>query len=472
MSARRPLRLVFVGVIALSLLTGCVTSLAPTRPLSAAGTVNERAVAVAVQANGIKHYVWIDCAGENCRLVYQRIKFGAPIYQYVFAVMPSDQFKSPDVAVTTDGRAFIMRSACVEAICTDYYSIIPADANDTTVIAWQALASPAANSGASPMLVSRDNIVYAVYTVATSGPARLRYRQLSGGTSGGYVDIRADRRPAAQGMAIGSNGALHVVWHSSTISSSEIAYGSNNGTTGDFPTIISYDSAGNYNFRGSDIALDPDNTPYIVYAFDASTHDIVRLRCEAVFSDCFGEIATRTIPLDSALNPWRLRGGPQIQLLSWSPAVVFAARNSATGNNEIWYYTPPSAGIDPGPTRVTHNAVQDDEPQIVVERSNFGDVPVVAWRAYERVTFPPGSPFAGITVDCPRDGYVFHFDPSTVRRVFTSTGGCFNNGQELAANGQWVAGVWLDRQDSDPSSPIIPWTSFNAHTAYTPITGK
>ncbi|MBV9790455.1 MAG: hypothetical protein JOZ51_19845 [Chloroflexi bacterium] len=465
MSARRPLRLVFICVLALSLLTGCVTSLAPARPLVGTGTANERAVAVAVQANGIKHYVWSECDGGSCQIVYQRIKFGAPIYQYVLSAAPGVAIINPDVAVTADGRAFVTRSVCAEGVCTDEYSIFPADANDTTMIVWQPLAEPAANSGGPPKLKARDNIVYAVYLVTTSGPHRLRYRQLSGGTSGGYVDLRADMRPAAPSLAIGSDGVVHVTWAARKIGASEIAYGNNNGTSGDFSTVFSYDNAGDYNFRGSDIALDPDNTPYIVYAFDDGANDVVRIRCEAAITDCFGEIGTRTIPLNAAQNPWRLRGSPHIQLLSWSPAVVFAADNSATDNNEIWFYTPPSSGIDPGPTRATNNAVQDDEPQIVVERSNFGDVPVVAWRTYERVTF------SGIDLDCSRDAYMFYFDTTTVRRVFTSTGGCFNVGQELAANGQWVAGVWLDYYSSGISR-VVPWTSLNANTRYMPITAK
>ncbi|HEY0738759.1 MAG TPA: hypothetical protein VGD69_27820 [Herpetosiphonaceae bacterium] len=464
MFARRPLRLVSACVIALSLLTGCVTSLAPLRPLIGSGTASQ--VAVAVQANGIKHYAWTECGGGSCQLVYQRIKFGAPIYQYAFSVAPGAQIISPDVAVTADGRAFVTRVVCQDGICTDYYSIFPADANDTTVIVSQTLATPAGNSASGPKLKARDNIVYAVYFVETPGPARMRYRQLSGGTSGGYVELRGDMRPAAPSMAIGSDGVLHVTWAARKIGSSETAYGNNNGTSGDFISTVSYDYDGDYNFRGRDIALDPNNTPYIVYAFDAGAYDIVRIHCEAPVTACFGEIGTRTIPLDPARNPWRLRGGPHIQLLSWSPAVVFSANNSATGNNEIWYYTPPSSGVDPGPTRVTNNAVHDEEPQIVVERSNFGDVPVVAWRTYEILTL------SGISVECQRDAYTFYFDQTTARQVFTSTGGCYNPAQDLAANGRWVAGVWLDRLDSGDDSPLVPWTLFNANTTYAPITAK
>ncbi|HEY0604893.1 MAG TPA: hypothetical protein VGD58_18380, partial [Herpetosiphonaceae bacterium] len=296
---------------------------------------------------------------------------------------------------------------------------------------------------------------------------RLRYRQLSGGTSGGYVDNRTEVLPSDPSLAIGSDGALHVTWKAGNSSLSEIAYSTNSGTSGDFAPAISYDAAGYYIFRNPDIALDPSNTPYIVYTYVGEASDVVKIRCEAVVTACFGQIGTRTLPLNSAQNPWWLRGNPDIQVLGTSPALVFAADNSAIDNNEIWYYTPPSSGIDPGPTRVTNNAVQDHKPQMVVERSNFGDVPVVAWRTYATVSIPPGLEF-----DCFGDAYMFYFTPSTVQRVFTSTGGCRNDTQDLAANGQWVAGVWLDRRSSEESSPLVPWTLFNANTTYAPIIGK
>lgn len=463
MPTRRPLRLVFVCIIALALLTGCVTSLAPVRPLLTENDARSASeVAVAVQANGIKHYLWTECGAGTCQLVYQRIRFGAPIYQYTFTAASGTTLQHPDVVVTADGRAFVVHRFCFSA-CIDYYSIIPADANDSTVITLEQLASPTDGSAGPPKIAARDNVVYATYLIEGDSAPRLRYRQLSGGNSGGYVELRPTMTPSQPSLAIGSNGALYVTWKANTGSSSEIAYGTNNGTSGDFPTVFSYDFTGNLNFRNPDIALDPNNTPYIVYAYDGGASDIVTIRCEAAITACFGEIGTRTIPLNAAQNPWRLRGSPHIQLLNWSPAVVFAADNSVTDNNEIWFYTPPSSGIDPGPTRATNNAVQDDEPQIVVERSNYGDVPVVAWRTYITLTIPD--------VDCFGDAYMFYFTTSTLRRVFTSTGGCFNFEQELAANGQWVAGVWLDHQSSE-NSRLVPWTLFNAHTVYTPTTAK
>lgn len=469
MSARRPLRFVFVCVVALSVLTGCVTALAPTRPLFNDGDRIANEVATAVQANGIKHYVWAECStAGGCQLVYRRVLTGTTLYQHTFRVASTAQITNPDVAVTADGRAFVVRSVCDDRICTDYYSIIPANANDTTVIDSQQLALTIANSAGPPRIESRDNVVYAAYLVETPGNSRLRYRQLSGGTSGGYIDIRAEARPSDPSLAIGNNGALYVTWKATYSGTSEVLYSSNLGTSGDFNGPISYDPFGNYSFHNPDIALDPSNTPYIVYAYDGDTSDTVKIVCQTTDpSDCFGGVAYRTIPL----NNMQMYRNPHIQVLGTSPAVVFSGDNSTTDNNEIWYYTPPNSGVDPGPTRATTNNVQDGEPLIVVERSNYGDVPVVAWRTYVTVTVPPNPPLPGVAYDCVRDAYVFYFNNMTTRRVFESTSGCYYESQDLAANGPWVAGIWI-APETNTSSRYIPWTTFNANTTYAPVTAK
>jgi hypothetical protein len=473
MSARRSFGLPTVCIVVLVWLTGCVTTLAPTRALISAGSAHASEIAVAVQANGVKHYAWTECSGSDttCQLVYDRVLFGSTIYRYVFTVVTGAQIRHPDVAVTTDGRAFVVRSVCIPGACTDYYSEIPADVDDTTPIMPIQLASPGANSAGPPKIKARGNVVYALYLVPDGTNARLRYRQISGGTSGGSVDFRASVHNSHPSFAITSAGKFHAVWMTNTSSSTEISYSNNIGTTGDTGMPISYDVAGNYHFDRPDIALDTSDTPYIVYSYDGSSSDIVKIRCEAAASACFNGITTRVVPLDAAQNPWRLRGSPHIEVPGSAPTIVFSADTSATSNNEIWYYTPPSSGTDFGPSRITTNDVQDDEPLIVEETSNFGNIAVVAWRTYIAVTIPPNPPFPGGSFDCPRDVYTFYFNNSTLRRVFDSTGGCFASSHDLAANGQWVAGAWIDLL-STSDSRYVAWTTFNAHTSYVPITTR
>ncbi len=269
-------------------------------------------------------------------------------------------------------------------------------------------------------------------------------------------------------MAIDNNGKLHVTWLADTASSSEIAYGNNIHSAADFGPSIAYDSEGNYNFKHPDIALDSSNTAYIVYAYDGGTGDILKLRCEATASTCFNGITTRTIPLDAAQNPWRIRGNPHIVVTGGLPNVVFSAKNSATSNHEIWQYIPPTPDSDQGLDRVTTNDVEDDEPLIAEENSDFGDIVVVGWRTYHPIAVaPPGSFY-----DCSDAVYVFYHDSSTLRQVHSRSGGCFNQGRDLAANGEWVAGVWLDLASAGTVSRRVPWTTFNAYTNWLPIVAK
>jgi hypothetical protein len=476
MSARRPFRLLIICIVVLLSLTGCVFTLSPVKPLLTPGSAHAREVAVAVEANGIKHYAWTECAtsgpSTTCQLVYERRNVNRVIAQGVFTFALGADLRNPDVAATADGRAFMVHTVCSPSACTDYYSVIPADAIGSTPIAPAELALPAANSAGVPRLKARDNVVYAVYLVAGESNTRLRYRQLSGGTSGGYADYRNSGNNSNPSIAIGSNGVLHAVWKTYTASSTEINYGHNTGSTEDFGGVNGYDFAGNHAFSNPDIALDGNNTPYMVYSYYSGGGDIVKIQCQATASLCYNGVTTQIVPLDAAQHPWRLRGSPHIQVPGSAPTIVFSASNSVTGNNEIWHYTPPSSGTDPGPTRVTTNDVQDDEPLIVEEHSNFGDIEVVAWRTYITLTPPPTPPLPPIPYECMRDGYSFYFNNTTVRRVFESTGGCHNYSQDLAASGQWVAAAWIDRLVNSDDTRIVPWTTFNAHTTYTPITGK
>jgi hypothetical protein len=455
MSARHRWSLFAVCILGVSLLSGCVTTLAPVRVLPGSDNGDIVDVKVAVQANGIKHYLVQACA-ERCRLVYQRVQLAAPIYQYVF---DGAELRSPALAATDDGHGVVAFTECAPS-CIDRYTIIPPNATPSTPIITEALALPGAISGGEIQLAARGNVVYASYYADGSPYSRLRYRQLSGGSSSGVIDARPLVSASNPSLAIGGDGALYAVWKASSDDTIEIAYGSNSGSSGDFAPPASYEPRPDDSFRDADIALDPSNTAYLVYAYDDGENDLVKLRCVASSGTCFGGVVDRVIPLDSAQNPWRLRGAPQIQVLGSSPAVVFAADTSSTDKEEIWYYTPPSYGVDPGPRRVTSDSVGDDEPLIVVERSSYGDVPVVAWRSYETVA---------PTIDCPRDAFVFYFASSTTRRVFESNGGCATKSRDLAANGPWVAGVWIDRRTRQHNSPLAAWTLFNADMLYVPF---
>ncbi len=468
---RRSVGLLARCLIGALFLTGCIRTHVPARPLLVTPDGNAAETAVAVQADGTKHYVWTECttADGSCQLVYYRTKIGAPNAHYVFTPEAGTTTKYPDVAVTMSGHAFVVRSVCKGMVCTDYYSIIPATFDGAAAIASYPLAEPGASSAGAPRLEARGNVVYATYQTAGDTHARLRYRQLSGGSSSGFVDVRADVRPSNVSIDIDYNGKLHAVWLAEVAGSHEVAYGTNVGTTGDFAPSVSHEAGSDYHFKHPDIALDSANRPYIVYAFDDATTDTIKLRCEAPVSSCFGGIATRVIPLDPGQGPWRLRGNPQLTIRAAIPNVVFSAKNGATGNHEIWHYSTPVSETDQALERVTINDVEDDAPIIAEENSNFGEIVVAGWNTYYTIANPiPG----GSSIECSEGIYMFYFNKLTLRRIDGGNGGCFPQSPDLAANEQWVAGVWLDTTDEGPAPRLVPWTTFNAYVSYLPLVSK
>jgi|GEM_PF-3534204 len=498
MFVHRSFRVALLCAAASLVLVGCVTSVAPSRPLVTPGTANASEVAVAVETNGTKHYLWTECttsgANTTCPLVYARTLLGTVTYQYVFTAVEGAHNRTPDIAVTADGRAFIVRGVCTSAnVCTDYYSIIPSVVTDSTIITSEPLASPANTSTGAPKVKARGNVVYAVYEVpAGPGPVQpteLRYRQLSGGTGGGNMTSSTIAQHTAPSLAIDSNAKLHVAWYARSPSGPErTIFYANNITVNPAGDMIL--SAGGAVVTSSlsytDLALAGDNTAYFVYSADNGSSDVIQ-----IIKVAGGTSGTITIPLTSA-TAWRVRGTPQIGVFNDKPTVVFSADNSVTSNNEIWSYTPPASGPDAGPVRITTNSVQDGEPLLVSENSTAGDVPVVAWRTYttdvsslddelglakERSLLgnDTGAASSSYTtaaeLDCYNNAYMFYFNRSTLRQIHTGQGGCFNNGQALAAKGQWVAGIWTDKQSSS-STRLVPWTAFNANMTYVPSVAK
>jgi hypothetical protein len=65
MPKRRAHWLVLVSALSAALLAGCIKGLAPVRPLPREALASVTEVAIAVGADGVKHYAWTECFGEN-----------------------------------------------------------------------------------------------------------------------------------------------------------------------------------------------------------------------------------------------------------------------------------------------------------------------------------------------------------------------------------------------------------------------
>lgn len=463
MLGRRSFGLLAVFVAASFLLAGCVTGIAPTQALIAPGSGNAAEVAVAVQSNGTKHYVWTECTSGICKLEYLRTLLGIPTAQLEWTPPSAGEtYTNPDIAATDDGQAFIVwRGQIGSGSPTDYYTVVPASVSGAP--ARTTLVGTTTNDDGLPTVKARGNIVYAVFAVPDgAGASDLRYLQLRPLAATSYYVVNGSGYDFNNArLAIDSGGKLHVAFFAKNLTSPPsyvIGYG-NNQASPDMPAVPIGGSSTTNNLSLPDIALDSANKASIVYSYDSGSSDVLQI-------NTIGGSVT-TVPLNAAQNPWRLKGNPHIEVFSDVPTIAFSASNSATPKKQIWTYTPPSSGTDPGPSQVTNDDIDHGEPLIVKENSTNGDIPVYAWRTYTTVTLPPPTP---ISFEC----YGAAFETYAIfpaQQVFGGTGGCFNGSQDLASNGPWVAGVWTD-QLSTSNTRMVPWTTFNANVNYTPLIVK
>ncbi len=473
MPKRRVRWLGLVSVLSAWLLSGCITTLAPVQfvPREALASVNE--VALAVGADGVKHYAWTECFGENatytCVLVYARVVMGAVVYSHGFVQSIGDFARYPDVAVSSTGDAYVVYSECTDfSNCIDNWSMFPAVDPQNTKIGdnWLHTALP---SEAAPQVVARGADVYAAYFVDIGGVTRLRYRQLAGGSRSGRIDT-LDQFPSNVSLGIDSAGDLHAVWVRNPAADTFIAYSNNTGGVNNFNAASTFDGGFDYSFSRPDLALDDDDRVYLTYVIYNGSGDTIKVRCLDVAPDCYRNTTLLIVPeVDGGWNVYR---NANLEMIGDQPNVVFAALHDSLDHNDIWWYAPPSLpdGNTP-PDQVTNTSTESEgEPLIVEENSTFGDVPVVGWRKYVSLLLGTQAP-AGNAGYCAGDVFVTYGGASNVRQVFEDRGTCDNSGLDLAANGQWVAGVWVD-EESNLIAAHAAWTAFNARISYVPLAGK
>ena len=474
MRLRRARSLLLLSVLAAGLLAGCVTTLAPTQVLPREANAAVTEVALAVGPGAIKHYAWTECFGEDatytCVLVYSRVTMGAVIYSYGFVQTIGEFARYPDGAVNSAGDAYVVWSECTDFItCYDYWTVFPATHPENVEPTSGYVDASHRQSEDRPVVVGRGLDVYAAYYVEVFSAVRLRYQQLNGGNRTGYID-NTTLNPEAVSLVVDSNGDLHAVWVRNPISDTVVVYANNIGSSDDLDNDVhSYNEGDETLVTNPDLALDDDDRAYVGYSINFGTNDTVRVRCIDAPANCYRSDADLIVP--HANGNWNLYGNVHLEMISDQPNLVFSATNVAETYNEVWWYHPPDTGGDVAPTQVTDtNTTNEGEPLIVEEHSDAGDVPVVGWRRYQNFILDVVGP-AGNQGHCEGDVFVTYANPSNTRKVFTDRGTCGNSGLDLAANGAWVAGVWID-EESDALPTHAAWTAFNAYGAYLPFAAK
>jgi hypothetical protein len=471
---KRRARWLAVSMLCAWLLSGCVTTLAPTQPLPREAFASVVDVAVAVGPGGVKHYAWTECFGEEelytCVLVYSRVVMGAVTYSHGFVTPIGKVWRYPDVAVSSTGDAYVVSSRCTNfSNCYDYWTMFPAANPESVEPVSELLYSPQTISLERPVVEARGDDVYAAYVLEEADFRRLRYRQLSGGDRSGYIDS-TQLSPVYASLAVDSNGDLHAVWVRNPVTDTFVAYSNNVGAANNFNAPIIFHDGNNALITAPDLALKANDRAYLAYSINNGISDTVKVRCtEAITANCYRAVSALDVP--HASGGWNVYGSVHLELINDQPNVVFSAANAAELYDEVWWYHPPSSGDDNPPTQVTNTSVENEgEPLIVKEHSDAGDVAVVGWRQFQNFLLDEQGP-AGNAGHCEGDVFVTYANTSSTRQVFTDRGTCANSGLDLAANGEWVAGVWID-EESDVIEAHAAWTSFNAHVVYVPISRK
>jgi len=472
MSIRRCAATMLAGVLSAGLLSGCILGVAPVQFLPREAFASVEEVALAVGANGVKHYAWTECFGEDatytCVLVYSRVATGAVIYSYGFVTPIGNFTRYPDVAVTDSGDAYVVRSECTDFNdCVDYWTVFPAINPGGVEPVANLLHTSEVDSEDSPVVVARGTDAYAAHFVTESGFVRLRYRQLTGGSRTGYID-GTTQLPIEPSLAIDADGDLHAAWIRNPPADTLVAYANNKGAAGNFNAPTVFDGGFDYVMTRPDVALDSDERAYIAYSINIGSDDTIKVRCQDTFSDCYRDVTLLTVPeVDGGWNVYR---NVDLEMIGLQPQVVFAATHDSETHNEVWWFRPPSAGgIDP--TRVTNTTNENEgAPRIVGENSTAGDIPVVGWRTYELNAVGSQAP-TGNPGTCFGDVFVLFSSTSNMRQVFEDRGTCANSGFDLAANGPWVAGVWTDEESAQIEAHAA-WTTFNTYRVDLPLVKK
>ena len=475
MSIRRFAATMLAGVLSAGLLSGCILGVAPVQFLPRGAFASVEEVALAVGANGVKHYAWTECFGEDeqytCVLIYTRTATGAVIYSYGFVQPIGMVVQDPDVAVTDSGDAYVVRSNCDGPFdCVDYWTVFPAINPGGVEPVSNLLHTSEVDSEGPPVVEARGTDAYAAYFVTVGGFVRPRYRQLTGGSRSGYIDS-GTLSPVEVSLAIDVYGDLHAAWVRNPVTDTIVAYANNIAAPDNFHAATTFESGGADDIiTRPALALDGDDRPYVAYTINNGADDTIRLRClAAVPGECWRGAILMTVP--EADGGWNVYRNVDLEVIGLQPQVVFAATHDSLTHNEVWWFRPPSAeGIGP-PTRVTNTTNENEgAPRIVRENSTAGDIPVVGWRTYELNAAGSQAP-TGSPGTCHGDVFVLFNSTSNTRQVFEDRGTCANSGFDLAANGAWVAGVWTD-EESDQIASHAAWTTFNTYRVDLPLVKK
>lgn len=455
-------RLALAGLALLLLLTAAACKVPlPGRPLlSDPPDASVSSPAVAIEADGTRHFAWVEPGGEilNAQGVtyYRVFPDGTSASNSWYPDELGEYYADPDLVVTDSGTAYLAYRDCTSGTlttCGSYVVALPK--------AWGGaplLPQPAGVGASNLTLVQRGGIVY-LLGVNGEGDlgldgSRVAYKQLAGGTRQGSVAWESGWFAGDPGGVIDSAGNLHVAFqtHNFLGTDHKVGYTSNAGVPGDMLAPV-YSTAVSIPSQVSSPSISRSESNGAVFvAYAAADSPANRLY---VWQP--GTTAA-LIPLGPATD-WQIRGSPALAAFgSNNYQVVFSASNSSTsGTAEMWLYDRGKLVL----ARLTDDTLNDGQP-VVAKAFGVFDYPIFAWRT-AAIPDPsaPGNCFGDVRVLTESQSSAPY-----LRTAFRDQGTCNNYGYDLAASGERALGAWLDVRPG--SSVLEPWYSVDATETFLP----
>jgi hypothetical protein len=435
------LNITLVAIIALAL-SGCSREIhrAIQIPMSDA-SYQIKDIDVAVDYFGVKHIVARVCSisvPTDCQIVYWTATSGQP--DVVYAWYPPTGFigmEDPAIAVTDSGVAAIAWETARSAGGAYATMFVLSTALGTV-----SEISPA-YTAVEPRLVSKGNFIYAVQSVNEGGHFSIRYRQLVGGSTSGWVSEHGGSKTSDDVLmdaAVSPSGNLYVVWWRTP--SGDIMYADNYGDTGDMTNRFGFISGA---FDYTMPRIDVNGSPEVVYV--TYTHQLLASSDLLVIAHCPANGCAYPpdieLPLDTS-KQWNVTSEADVIADTGNTAYyVFNATNTDTpGNIEVYegyfqeglaYYTA-NASNTPG---------NDGIPSIGLM---WSIIPVSSW-----VTGNDIYQF---------DAYPFILPYASLRLIHHAAATIFTDGTNMSCNADWGTGVWV--VDGSPDQAFVIYNTYPA----------
>lgn len=432
-------------------LTACIPSIFPPRPLLSNTGYNldtlGNPVAIAIEPNGRKSVFWLEKEGSIRKLIYWRTIFGEPIHT---ATRQDHSAAAPDLAVTDSGTAYLVWYSSDPPSRPNIFYYAVMSIGSTTITPQELYSGELYSTALHLRVIARGETVYAVFP----GHGCLYYRQLSPTLESrkkvsDYIASNSSLENLQ--VSIDSANKLHVAWveKDNVTGNYRIRYNSNATTTigGD----MNQDRTIGYETPGESLTITNADTPPNEKVYVIKRGNSGRLfvsSCLAVGCPSMTENEIHLSPSSWLISELRAVG------IGSSVYVAFLAMNSSISNSELFYITNLTA--NPAEQRITTSDYSKSNLNMVRVQWESAYLPLVGWRRYT-----PSSPYA---LD---DAYIWAPNYG-LRQIFTSASSARHQGSDLAANGEWVAGVWA----AEYNGRVVPYLSGNAYQANLPLVSK